>query len=215
MITVGTVQSQSRETDHVSFTIQIEGKKVNMDPGGIISFSVHLELSKIPVAKTLVADGSVEEQKFAKADNDLFAPGKKIEILIGYEQKEESIFKGIITRQSVKIQSGRNYKLEIECRDPIVQTTLVRNSRYFTKQTDTDTWKQVLQDYGSLSAGSIENTSFKHPQLVQFNCTDWDFMMMRADANGMYLLPVDGKLSVVIPKVKTVPDIQVQFGQGA
>src|SRR5689334_16058801 len=108
MITPGTAQTQHRETDQVSFTVQIENKKVNLDPGGIISFSIHLELNRIPVAKILIADGSVEQQKFEKADNDLFAPGKKIEILVGYQQKEESLFKGIITKQSVKIQSGRN-----------------------------------------------------------------------------------------------------------
>ena len=151
MITPGKSQAQQRETDQVSFTVTVEGKQVNMDPGGIISFSIHLELSRIPVAKIIIADGSVEQQKFEKADNDLFAPGKKIEILAGYQQKEESLFKGIITKQSSNSSEEiTNLKLKQRL---VFMTTLVKKRSF--QQADTDTWKQIFAGHSSLGTGKM------------------------------------------------------------
>lgn len=215
MITPGSAQQQNRETDNVSFTVRIDGKEVNMDPGGLISISVGLELNKIPWARIIFADGSVEKQGFEKADKDVFSPGKQVEILLGYSQKTESVFKGIIIKQNVRIQSGRNYKMEIECRDPAVRMTLVKRSRYFDDKTDTDIIKAIIKDHSGLKPGSLDDSKVKHKELVQFNVTDWDFMLLRADANGMYITSSNGSINMTTPSLKSKADLQVQFGQGS
>lgn len=214
MIIPGTAQAAHRETDNVAFTVKIDGKEVNMDPGGLISLSISLELNRIPWARIIFSDGSVEKQKFEKADNDLFSPGKSIEILLGYNQKPETVFNGIIIKQSVKILPGKNYKLEIDCKDMMVQTTLVRNSRYYISETDTQIIQDIIKNYPDLKSGTLADTGFKHEELVQYNVTDWDFMLLRADANGMYLTVANGELGMAKPEIKPQADLQVQFGQG-
>lgn len=215
MIIPGTsATEQKRETDNVVFTVKIDGKEVNMDPGGLIALSISLELNKIPWARIVFSDGSVEKQSFEKADKDLFSPGKKVEILLGYNQKPDSVFKGIITKQSIKIQTARTYRVEIECRDLAVQTTLVRNSRYYEPKTDTKIIQEIVQLYPDLKEGKLEDTGYQQPQMVQHYATDWDFMLLRADANGMYLNAAGGELNMAKPTVKSKPDLQVQFGQG-
>ncbi len=214
MIIPGTAQAQHRDTDNVTFTVKIDGKEVNMDPGGVISLSVSLELNRIPWARIILSDGSVENQKFEKADKDIFSPGKAVEILLGYDQKAESVFKGIIIKQSIKILTGRTYRLEIECRDMMVQTTLVKNSRYFYSANDTDIIKDIISNYTDLKTGKLEDSNFKHKELVQFNVTDWDFMLLRADVNGMFINIANGEINLAKPEVKAKADLQVQFGQG-
>ena len=215
MITPGTAPLQNRETDTVSITVRIEGKDVTMDPGGLLSISVAQELNKIPWARISFMDGSVEKQQFEKSNNDVFAPGKSVEILLGYQQKQKTIFQGIIIRHAVKVQTGKAYKLEIECRDPGVKMTVVRKSHYFYKQNDKQVIQEILNLYPGLQAGKMEDTPTTHEQLVQYRATDWDFMLLRADASGKYLRLSNGSLDMVQPVIKPRPDLEIQFGMAA
>lgn len=215
MIVPGTSANQQRDLSNVSVTVKLDGKNITMNPGGLISLSVYLEWNRIPTAKLVFADGQVEKQVFEKSNLDTFSPGKKVELLLGYNQQEESIFKGIITRHSVKIQEGSPFKLEIECRDLAVKTTLVNKSRYYYKQSDTTTIQEIIQDYTDLKSGKMEDTKFQLDELVQYQSTDWDFMLLRADANGMYLNVSDGTINLQKPELKSKPDLQVQFGMGS
>jgi len=215
MITPGTAQLQNSETDTVSVAVRIGGKDVTMDPGGLLSISIAQELNKIPWARISFMDGSVEKQQFEKSNNDLFAPGKSVEILLGYQQKQKTIFKGVILRHAVKVQTGKAYKLEVECRDPGIKMTVVRKSHYFYKQNDKQVIQEMLTAYPDLQPGKMEDTPVTHEQLVQYRATDWDFMLLRADANGKYLRLSNGSLDMVQPVIKPQADLEVQFGMAA
>ncbi|MGX5820941.1 type VI secretion system tip protein VgrG [Chitinophaga lutea] len=206
---------QERETHNVSVTVRAGGRDVTMSPGGLVSLSIGLELNKIPWARLIFADGAVESQEFAKSNMDLFSPGKPVEILLGYNQQQEPIFKGIIIRHAVKVQQARHYRLEIECRDVAVRSTVVRKSRYYYNVSDKDVVQDIAGQYAGMSAGSLASTDYTHDELVQYDVTDWDFMLLRADANGLCLRAEDGTLHMEKPEVKATPDLQVQFGMGA
>lgn len=214
MILPGTAQQQHRQTHTVSVTVKIDGREVTSNPGGFISLYTHRELNKIPTARIIFADGAVEQQTFQKSNSPDFAPGKTVEILLGYNQQEESIFTGIITRHSVKVLSNRPYHLEIECKDPCIKTTLIHNSRYYYTKKDSDIFRELVDLYEGIQLGEVEETEVQHPELVQYHCTDWDFMALRADANGLYILAKDGTLNFQKPEIKSQPDLQVQFGIG-
>ncbi|MGO4291141.1 type VI secretion system tip protein VgrG [Chitinophaga sp. RAB17] len=214
MILPQTAETQNRETHNVAVTVRADGKEVTMSPGGLISLSVGLEFNRIPWARLVFADGSVEKQEFAKSNQDFFSPGKTVEILLGYDQKEETIFKGIIIRHAVKVQQDRYFRLEIECRDAAVKATVARRSRYFYDVSDKDLVQDILNSYPDVSAGTMESPGYTHKELVQYNVTDWDFMLLRADANGLCLHLDAGTLHMKKPAVKATPDLQVQFGIG-
>ncbi len=50
-------------------------------------------------------------------------------------------------------------------------------------------------------------------ELVQYNCTDWDFLLSRAEANGMIVLIDASEISVNKPEVDGASELIVTFGQ--
>ena len=55
--------------------------------------------------------------------------------------------------------------------------------------------RRVVQAAG-LRDGTIQSTKPKHPELVQYYCTDWDFILSRADSQGLLVVAHDGEISV-------------------
>lgn len=213
MIIPGAAQQQNRDKHHVSAIVKVDGKDVTAKPGGLVSLSIYQEINKVPTACLIFADGSVGRQEFSKSNSSDFTPGKTLEILLGYKQEEETIFKGIISRHSVRILAGRPFYLEIECKDPVVRATLVRHSRYYYSEKDSAIIEQILGAYEGVSMGEVEDTTVKHPELVQYHCTDWDFAILRADANGKYVNAKDGKVTLQTPNIKSKADVQIKFGE--
>ena len=38
------------------------------------------------------------------------------------------------------------------------------------------------------NAGELAEATTEHPELIQYYCTDWDFILSRADSNGFWIL---------------------------
>ncbi|MBC7605040.1 MAG: type VI secretion system tip protein VgrG, partial [Ramlibacter sp.] len=49
-------------------------------------------------------------------------------------------------------------------------------------------------------------------EIVQYYCTDWDFALSRADANGMLVIVTDGKAKVAPPDASASPVLSVTYG---
>lgn len=204
--------TQPQATHLVTVTVLIDGTNVSQQVGGLLSVAVYREFNKIPTARLIFQDGAVETQTFAKSDAPNFVPGKPIDIQVGYQNNETSIFRGVIVRHSVKIIRDKPSVLEIECKDEAVKMTLLRHSRYQYNQTDTDTIRQLIGNYTGLSAGNLATTQPQHPELVQHHATDWDFMVMRAEANGLLVGADDGTINLVAPAVATQTDLKAANG---
>ncbi|MFN0036085.1 MAG: phage baseplate assembly protein V [Saprospiraceae bacterium] len=202
----------SRTTDHVTVKVFIEGSDITSNPGGLMSLSVYKEFNKIPTARLLFEDDVSQNREFQKSNADLFVPGKQIDIQVGYDNEEESIFQGIIVRHSVKVLSGKPAHLEIECKDPAVKTTLVRKSDYFYNSKDSDVIKQIIRTHSGLRVGNVTDSPHTREELVQYHCTDWDFMVMRADANGMCVSVSGGEVHVKKPEVAAAAKFAVHLG---
>jgi phage protein D len=153
----------------------------------------------------VLRDGSTAAQTFATSDTDLFLPGKNMEIKAGYRGTEDSIFKGVVISHSVKVRNQSSV-LTIVCKDKAVKMTVGANSRYYRDVTDSDVLEDIIGQ-NSLNA-DVETTTQQHREIVQFNCTDWDFMLTRADSIGKLCTVDDGKVNIAAPNF-TQPDTQV------
>lgn len=198
----------------VSTRILIAGRDVTQNPGGLLSLSIHKELNRIPSATIILADGAMEKGTFAKSGSSNFAPGQVADIQLGYQSQTESIFKGLIVKHGIKASPHRPSTLELECKDPTIRMTLLRRSRYFIEMKDTDIIRQIIESYAGagISIGNIADTGFAHPEMVQYHCTDWDFMLMRAEANGLAVLVNEGKVSIVKPEASSTADFDITWG---
>lgn len=194
--------------DFTQVEIYISGSRVSNPEYHVQSVTVTKEVNRIPSARITLLDGDLSAEKFAVSEGADFIPGNKIELKAGRDGEKNSFFKGIIVKHSIRAgENGKSY-LMLECKDETVQLTLGRKNRYFKDVKDSDAMQTVL---GS-RAGSIESTTVTHKELVQYYCTDWDFVMSRAEMNGRVLVVQDGKVDVKVPKVAGSAALVLSYG---
>lgn len=166
--------------------------------------------NKLSSARLVYLDGAPASADFPLSNADTFVPGKQVEILAGAGNDPVTLFQGIVIKQSVKVRQNTAPQLVIECRHPAVKLTIARRSAYFFDQTDSDVMRVVLERAGI--AGEIEDSTVTHPQQVQFASTDWDFLLMRAEANGRLIFTNDAKVTVKAPAFGAAAVCDLQFG---
>jgi len=179
----------------------------------LLSLDVMREANRISRASLSLLDGSAARQEFPVSNTAFFAPGKEIEIKLRYEGDaagEATVFKGLVVRH--RVEAGEmGFSLHLELKDKALKLTRQRKSKVFREVTDKDVMSTLISDAG-LTAGELEATEVTHPELVQYDCTDWDFMLARADANGLWVLNVDGEIGTKAMKVSGAAAMQFEFG---
>ncbi len=176
----------------------------------ITSVVIDREVNKIPLAIITIVDGDVSRQDFTISNQDKFIPGKIIEILLGYQTNADTVFKGIIIGQGNRI-NGTTSELIVNCRDAAVKMTLQKKNAHFNDVTDSDVANQIIGTYDGLQK-DIDDTTITHKNLVQYNLTDWDFLLHRFDLLGMFCLVDDGKLIIKKPDLQKEKVQDVVFG---
>lgn len=196
----------------VTPTILSSGKVMN-PTFELVSIDVVKEVNQIPYASLTLLDGSSARQKFAVSDDDFFEPGKEIEIKLRYEGQpgsEVSVFKGLVVKQVVEANRD-NTQLTIELKDPALKLTQGRKSAVYTQKTDRDIISQLISN-GGLRKGELAATQPVYPELVQYYCTDWDFILSRADTYGLLVVAHEGEISVKQISVSGQPKHTFEFG---
>jgi Rhs element Vgr protein len=203
-----TVIPTATTPDVCSISVLIDGDEISGE-FQVMSASVSNELNRIPAASLQLRDGEASKQTFAASDTDHFVPGKEIEIKLGYRGETESVFTGLIVNHRVRIRKSGTL-LSLECRDPAVRMTTMTKSRYYADTTDGDILDELIGEYGL--DRSVESTKPALKEVVQFDSTDWDFVLCRAEANGHVVVVRDGKVSIGPPATGAQPVVTAQFG---
>lgn len=195
--------------DVVSFAIQVNNQAINPSYQ-ILSISIVKEINRVPWAKIIFRDGEASEGDFEISNSSSFLPGNKIIIEIGLDGDNKPAFKGIITKHAIKLKENGNGELHIECKDEAVKMTIGRHSKYYETVKDSDVFDQLISSYSLES--DTKPTSITHRELVQHHISDWDFMMLRAEANAMLVNVNDGKITISKPETSGNPVLQVSYG---
>ncbi len=194
--------------DVATYKITVDGTEV--DPSlQLLSLSISKELNKVSTASMIFRDGDAALQTFALSNQEIFIPGKKIEISIGRDSINKSAFKGIIIKHAIKVKANGNTQLQVECMDEAVKMTIGRKNQYFENVKDSDVFDDLISKYGIQS--DPQTTTLQHKELVQHNITDWDFMLLRAEANGMLVKVDDGVINIAKPIIQKEV-LQVNYG---
>lgn len=195
--------------DRPTFTILIEGTELSHEYQ-VAALTVIKQVNRISTAKLLLLDGDPAGGDFAASSSDQFVPGKTIEVTGGYHSQETSLFQGIITGQGIKARQGRPSLLSIDCRHAAFRMSLYRRSAYFSEMKDSAVFSQLIDKYRLQN--QIAETRVKHAELVQFDCSDWDFLLTRAEANGFQVLSNDEQLKLAAPDFSTTPALVLTYG---
>jgi len=196
--------------DNVSHDLLIEGAAIN-EEYQVISISVSKEINRIPFTKITIRDGEASKNTFEiSAKNDL-VPGKKITVKVGRDGTNAQIFEGVIVRHAIKVKANGQSELHLECYDEAIRMTLGRHSRYFEKIKDKAVFEELVRKYPGLKS-EAKDTKLQHPELVQHHLSDWDFLLLRAEANGMLVNVQDGTIKIAPPKTDAKPALQATYG---
>ncbi len=192
-----------------NFEILVEGNPIPIE-WQVVSIAVYDEVNKIATATIVLRDGDAAEETFEISEKPEFVPGKKIAIKIGLDADKKTLFKGFVAKQTIRAKGGGNSYLTIECKHAAVKMTLGRSNKYYENKKDSDAIEDLLGKYGV--KGTVDATTLQHKEIVQFHSTDWDFVLVRAEANGLLVFADGDKLAVKKPDTGSQEVLTLTYG---
>lgn len=177
----------------------------------VIRITVKYFTNQIPVATITIKDTNGTPGNFLISNEQFFAPGKKVEIKAGYNSKEEKLFEGLVIKHKLKV-SGGSTELFLEIMDSVVQMAEGRKNNYFYDSSDSDIFQRLIKSYPNLQP-EVSNSPIFHREVVQYNCTDWDFLLTRARAIGQIVNVESGKVKIGPPNPASSTLNELDFGR--
>ncbi|MEO8960780.1 MAG: type VI secretion system tip protein VgrG [Ginsengibacter sp.] len=202
----------------VAYKLLVEGKPVS-EALELVSINIHQEINVITKATIVIVDGDPDTKDFKISSSNQFSPGKTVEISIGYDLKHLlTTFKGIIVSNSQK-NNNDCPMLTMECKDETVKMTLDKKSNHYEKKSATDIAEDFFHKYGfKFKSKKITPATFEHKQLVQFNNSDWDFLISKLDAANLMCILNNGEIIIkdIVaepPKADVDKLVELEFGE--
>jgi Rhs element Vgr protein len=205
----GNGQNTNSSADSPSWEVKVNGTVIPADYN-LVSLIVNNSVNRLALARMVFLDGEPSAGDFPLSNKPDFLPGAEIEISAGYKGNNELLFKGLVIKHAIKLQGSGSTFLTIDCRHAAVKATKARKNKIFTEQKDSDILTSLLQAY-SVQA-DVSDTTVEHKEMVQYNCTDWDMVISRAEANGMLVTTDGDKLRIGPPELGATAVMDLKFG---
>ena len=192
-----------------TLALKCDGKAVDA-VHHLLGVDIGMEVNRIGWATLEFNDGEVGTRSFPISDSGFFVPGVEVEILarIEGETQDTGLFKGLVVKQSLEMTPEGGLVL-VKLKDPAVKLTSLRRSRLFEKKSDGEIMADLLE---GLLAGQVPKTDPVHETLIQYSCSDWDFLLARAELNGLLIAAEHGEVRLSKPQVSGKPKHQFNPG---
>lgn len=193
----------------VSYEISVNGTVLSGEIE-IISIRTTMEVNRISSATIKISDGGsfgLEKAPFSNSSSSDFVPGNDIEIKLGYDTSNDTVFSGVIVGQRMVVRKSTSYLL-ITCKDKSFKLTKSRGNNVMADSADGDLFSQLISDKG-LTVDSDAATQFDSP-LFQYNVSDWDYLVVRSEANNFYVLTDQNNISIKKYDLSSSPSYKIQ-----
>lgn len=177
----------------------------------VVSVDVYYNINMIPKAVIVIEDGEMSKGTFPLSDGNTLEPGSEITVKLGYGTNANAVFKGIVVRHGVTISKRGRSCVKIECRNKAIAMTCARKNANYLNKTDDAIVNEITGNYGGVTLSSSMGGA-AHKEILQYYCTDWDFIMTRAEANGCWLVTEGDNLS--IKKIAATGSAEVELTWG-
>jgi len=207
------IADRSQPTDLVNFKILLNDAAISGEYR-VISLLVEKTFNHVSAARIVLADGDPALQDFPiSSKDDACMPGARVEIRMGYHSDAKTVFKGIVVSHSIRSGRNKHSFSIIEARDQAYRLSLGRKNHCYADKQDSEIMETIVKAAG-YKAGDLDiaSTSPAHKQMVQYNTTDWDFIVSRAEMNGLLVLTDDNRLRVFQPDTAADPVMDICFG---
>lgn len=196
---------------HVEFTVLVNGTEL---PEGehLMALTVLHAVNRIAYARLEYQDGSAAAETFPLSNGDQFVPGNTIEIQAGSVDDKQTLFKGIIVKHNIRIKNNSAPRLIVECRHKAFLMHGKPVNKVFQDSADSDILEQLCQPYSFETFELQGDTPQTHESIVQYYTSDWDMLVMRAEANGMYVCTLPDGVHIARPDPGAAADISLHYG---
>ena len=189
----------------IDLLFKVDGTDVDCS-AKLVSAETMCAAGKIATARIVLQD---DPKELPEADSDLFDIGKKVEIGFGRNGKTDTVFSGIITDRALHL-GLEGAEIVITARHEAFRMTLQRQFRTHEGMTDSDIIQKLAGDYGI--PVKADSTGAQHEKVVQYNCSDWDLMNLRAEAAGLLLFTAPDGIRALKPDVSGEPAMTIING---
>jgi len=162
----------------------------------LLAVDIVRQVNRIPLATLTLIDGDLPSSQFPISDSGFFDPSQVIEILLRPDGGNEDIlvFRGLVMSHAWEANTNQSI-LTIGLKDSAIKMTQARKSLVSLGTTDKTIINNIIGSYNDLVSGNPEFPVKASNDIVQFNCTDWDFILTRAEANGLLVNVNNGTIS--------------------
>lgn len=183
------------EPGEINFEISVNGKALDSIIK-IISIQIKQEVNSISSATIrILNDGNIALPKefFSNSEEENFIPGNEIEIRMGHGSKRKPIFKGVVVSQRMLMKKSTSY-LQISCKDKSFLLTKSRSNIILESTSD----DQIFSAMANKAGVAIEYLGEQklYSSLVQHNATDWDYLVIRSEANDLFVVTDNNKIVI-------------------
>ncbi|NOQ70865.1 MAG: hypothetical protein GQ574_02620 [Crocinitomix sp.] len=221
----------------LKYEIYLEGELLDNEAFQLIGLSVTDRLNRVPRARLEINYYSVTEKKedqvvlqssdklteAPKKKSAAFLPGAEIQIKLGYDTQSTEVFSGFITKQNLEANGRSSYVITVECKHKVNTMTLGKRTRFLheglsgtasekeygvDQVADMDALEKLVDFYDLKLDGPITlKNEFEHENLVQYNCSDWDFLIIRAEQLGLVCRVEKDQIKMIDPVIgETIKD---------
>ena len=161
----------------------------------VLAIDIVRQVNRIPLATLTLIDGDVAKREFLISDSGFFDLGQVIEVYLRPkgENQDVLVFRGLVMSHAWEANTNQSI-LTIGLKDSAIKMTQSRKSRVSLNTTDESVINNIINSY-KLKLGDPKFPVKPSNDIVQYNCTDWDFMLTRAEANGLLVNVVNGEIS--------------------
>lgn len=177
----------------------------------VVSIDVWTGVNRLPRARLVITDGSAADETFPISETAALIPGAALTIALGYGSTQTQIFSGVIQRHGIEANVNSPSLLVVEATDKAMAMTLARNNAVFQNITDSALCSKLIGNVSGLTA-KVSSTSVQHESIVQYYATDWDLMVMRAEASGMVVMVADATVTVAAPNTSGSAVLTLTWG---
>lgn len=194
----------------VHLSIRSDGKPI-ADSIAVRSVQVHRGVNRVPTARLVIAEGDLGDGTWPAADGPAFQPGARISIAAGYgNAPAHALFEGVVAKLGLQINADQGSRVVVDCCHAAVRMTEGRKSAHHADVSDSALIRRIVQ--GQALDAEVDATGETIPALTQYDCSDWDFIVARAQANGLVVIADNDRIRVQAPHNAEAPVLRVEYG---
>ncbi|MCX2183918.1 hypothetical protein KV205_25790 [Streptomyces sp. SKN60] len=168
--------------DRPEFEVRIGGTALApLVQRDVVEIDVSEEVGRHGRLSLVMQNWDADTRTVRHSDGAGFAPGRAVEVLLGYHSDLSPVFAGVITSLTAHFPHGGRPLLRVEARSRSVLLDHPPHSRQFTEVTDADVVAAIAADHG-LTADAA--TGVTRPAVVFDRTGDWDWLTARAAELG-------------------------------